>query len=43
MAATASRGTTPWSASTSEAAISTRSHVANRFWSDHSRDISGRE
>jgi hypothetical protein len=43
MAASASGGTTPCPASTSVAAISTRSQVAKRFSSDQSRDISGRE
>ena len=43
IAASASRGTTPRSASTSVAAISTLSQVAKRFSSDQSRAISGRE
>ena len=43
IAASASAGTTPRSTSTSVAAISTSSHVAKRFSSDHRRAISGRE
>ena len=43
MAASASWGTVPRSASTSVAAISTSSHAWNRFCSDQMQAISGRE